>query len=261
MDSKTLKKEPKSRRLPTRSYSMSLQTPEFDLYPSKWTSKELLPTSRGDTLPSLSYQRGVTLPSLSNQRGVTLPSLSKQRGETLPSLYKQRGETLPSLSKDRGETLPSLSKQIQTSPSRKRPNVKQKREKRARKSGVENPGTLQVVDPESEIERFEREFVKPMLDSRRLLDKMKSSDDLRTGAKMEEHNTSLPTIHLQQPEDRHTDFQSLPEPSIRDLYAGKLVPEDLAELPGSSVDERVPSSSHSLVSDSNYDSGKEPLAH
>ena len=108
------KKPPKSRRLPARSYSLSLQNPHLDSLPAKWSYQN----TRLDTLPS----KGADQVDMAPSRGESLP-----RGQTLPTSrdvypkYPTRGETLPK----------QMSKQIQTSPAKqKRPGVKHKKKTR-----------------------------------------------------------------------------------------------------------------------------------
>jgi len=254
------RKDSKPRRLPTRSYSLSLQTSDsVDFSPSKWSSKEHL-SSRFDSLPKFT-SIGESLHTLTNRPLPALPT----RGETLPKLSK--GEVLQKLV-GRGETLPKLSKQIQTSPKKTR-HFSKKREKKRKVENlqIEHPH-LAHLNPEYEIERFEREFVKPMLDSRKLLNQAetKSSIDLRAAAD-EQLNTSLPTMHLQL--DKRLDSRRRKRKEQRAALAEKAAHDTtteeqpeleaaerlrLEERLGGEENERVSSSSNS-VTDSNYDSG------
>ena len=143
MDGNRARAEPgRSRRLPTRSYSLSLQPLwAVDPHPpDRWTS---------------------------NQASTRTKTLPKSMPKSLANLPKSSA-TLP--------------KEALSSPPKKR-NTKQKRGKsrKTEKLVIEHP---HVFSPENEIDRFEREFVKPMLDSRKMMDKVKSSDDL-SGANKE----------------------------------------------------------------------------
>ncbi len=267
------------RRLPTRSYSLTLQPQEVSKYPSKWTSTK----------------------ELNNMMVSDTPD-GRPQGPTSLGNYSGGSETLPKIARSIQSSLTSASTKKSRPTSAKKKRTKKKSAETTsnlffnKSSTLDSAGAVMLsrstaAMAAAEIERFEREFVQPMLQKKSTADLNKLSND-------EQNIMSLPPIHINDvARNNSTKSKSKMASSGSKMASDQLTmtscessssantstateqtvaaavgastasadsessPEQVGRGTGNSNRrrrrrERAPSSStHSHVSDSNYDSG------